>query len=474
MPALAPPFALVLALAPSTPAVAQATAPGTTIENVARLSYGADTDARTVASNPAVITVARLVDVAVVAASDTRPFGTTSQARVEFEVHNTGNDAERFVLTAGATPAAASVAGILAGATAEASPTEYALAAGERRTVVVLVDLATDSRADAAVTLTATAASGHGRPRRDAGGRTPSLAGPAARRAPAPSSPAASAAAPRRASRMTRHAGEIAIGARAGRLRPRRARQRHHLPAGGALRRRHPRGRDRRRHPGGHRLPPRQPDARKSHGAGVAIATTPIRPLRRHRHPRRARRRAAHASPHRPVPDRHPVRIPPMTPALFRTVALAALATPLAVPLAAAAGQLDVRSGVMVETKQRGSDGTARVTLAPAQRAFVPGDHVVLTLDYDEHRKGAAGEHRLRQSGAARTRLSQPRRRLGRARGVGRRPHLRQPLAAPRADPGRRLAAGATSTTSPMCAGGSTVRSAPGATGRFAFQAVLK
>lgn len=66
-----------------------------------------------------------------------------------------------------------------------------------------------------------------------------------------------------------------------------------------------------------------------------------------------------------------------MTPALFRMAALAALAA----PLPALAGPLDVRSGVMVETRQRAGDGTTRVTLAPAQRV-VPGDRVVLTLDY--------------------------------------------------------------------------------------------
>lgn len=162
MPSTALALALC-ALAPCRPAAAESTAPGTTIENVARLSYAAGADARTIDSNVAVVTVARLVDVAVTAAAETRPFGTAAQARVEFQVRNTGNDAERFVLAAAATPAQASVAGIAVAGTVAATPT-IALAAGESRTVVVLVDLATDARYDAAVVLTATAAGGHGAP----------------------------------------------------------------------------------------------------------------------------------------------------------------------------------------------------------------------------------------------------------------------------------------------------------------------
>lgn len=53
----------------------------------------------------------------------------------------------------------------------------------------------------------------------------------------------------------------------------------------------------------------------------------------------------------------------------------ALLATP------ALAGPLQVTSQVLVESRQRAPDGTTRVTLVPARRA-VPGDRVVFALAY--------------------------------------------------------------------------------------------
>ncbi|GAA4219091.1 hypothetical protein GCM10022253_20650 [Sphingomonas endophytica] len=64
----------------------------------------------------------------------------------------------------------------------------------------------------------------------------------------------------------------------------------------------------------------------------------------------------------------------PIRPLLL--LAAAALAAP-----ALAAGPLQVTSQVMVEAKQRAADGTTRIALVPAQRV-VPGDRVVFTLAY--------------------------------------------------------------------------------------------
>ncbi|MFK3890433.1 hypothetical protein [Sphingomonas sp. NPDC079357] len=55
-------------------------------------------------------------------------------------------------------------------------------------------------------------------------------------------------------------------------------------------------------------------------------------------------------------------------------------ATALAAP-ALATGPLQVTSQVMVEAKQRAADGSTRITLVPAARV-VPGDRVVFTLAY--------------------------------------------------------------------------------------------
>ncbi|VXC33208.1 DUF11 domain-containing protein [Sphingomonas sp. 8AM] len=57
---------------------------------------------------------------------------------------------------------------------------------------------------------------------------------------------------------------------------------------------------------------------------------------------------------------------------------LAALA---AASPALAAGPLQVASKVMVEARQRAADGTTRIALVPAHRV-VPGDRVVFTLAY--------------------------------------------------------------------------------------------
>jgi uncharacterized repeat protein (TIGR01451 family) len=53
----------------------------------------------------------------------------------------------------------------------------------------------------------------------------------------------------------------------------------------------------------------------------------------------------------------------------------------LAAAPAIAAGPLQVTSQVMVEAKQRAADGTTRIALVPARRV-VPGDRVVFTLAY--------------------------------------------------------------------------------------------
>ncbi|MEH3103754.1 MAG: hypothetical protein PGN12_07585 [Sphingomonas phyllosphaerae] len=53
----------------------------------------------------------------------------------------------------------------------------------------------------------------------------------------------------------------------------------------------------------------------------------------------------------------------------------------LATSPAMAAGPLQVTSQVMVEAKQRAADGTTKIALVPAHRV-VPGDRVVFTLAY--------------------------------------------------------------------------------------------
>ncbi len=57
------------------------------------------------------------------------------------------------------------------------------------------------------------------------------------------------------------------------------------------------------------------------------------------------------------------------------------LAALVAASPAMAAGPLQVTSKVMVEAKQRAADGTTKIALVPAQRV-VPGDHIVFTLAY--------------------------------------------------------------------------------------------
>ena len=66
------------------------------------------------------------------------------------------------------------------------------------------------------------------------------------------------------------------------------------------------------------------------------------------------------------------------------TIVATALSGAVLPPAAHAAGPLAVTSTVMVESKVRGTDGTTRVVLTPARRV-VPGDHVVLTLAYQNN-----------------------------------------------------------------------------------------
>ncbi len=71
-----------------------------------------------------------------------------------------------------------------------------------------------------------------------------------------------------------------------------------------------------------------------------------------------------------------------MFPGFFTTAASSiAMLAMLTVAPAIAAGPLEVTAKVMVEVKQRAADGTTRIALVPAARV-VPGDRVVFQLAY--------------------------------------------------------------------------------------------
>ena len=138
---------------------AEASTPaGQVIRNVAMLTTGAQ---QQVASNEVTLTVAHVIDVAVVAPVPSRPQADVAREEVAFVVRNTGNAAERFLLSAAATPAGVTVAGLAADGLADGA---IVLAPGEERGVIVSLDGVRDAAGDATVTLTATAATGHGVP----------------------------------------------------------------------------------------------------------------------------------------------------------------------------------------------------------------------------------------------------------------------------------------------------------------------
>ncbi|WP_162242989.1 hypothetical protein [Sphingomonas sp. Leaf412] len=136
------------------PAAAAPTPAGTTIRNVATLDLGT----RTIASNEVALTVARLIDVAVVAVVPRAPI-VDVRADVAFDVRNPGNAEQRILLVAtvpGDATAAISVDG---------SPVDaIVLAPGEERRVVVTVGGLDRGAGDVAVSLGGTAAEGHGAP----------------------------------------------------------------------------------------------------------------------------------------------------------------------------------------------------------------------------------------------------------------------------------------------------------------------
>ena len=144
--------ALIVAATP----VQAATPAGTMIRNVATL----DTGSQVVTSNEVVLTVARVIDVAVAPVVPRAPIGTDARQEVAFTVRNTGNAEERFDLSAGA-DAGATVAGIAVDGSAT---TAIVLAAGETRRVVVLVEGAAAASGDVRVALTAAATTGQGAP----------------------------------------------------------------------------------------------------------------------------------------------------------------------------------------------------------------------------------------------------------------------------------------------------------------------
>lgn len=165
-------IALVLAALP-VPAGAEGTAAGTAIVNTARLAFGNGPDAGTVPSNTVVLTVVRVIDVAVTAAATRQSFGSDAPERVTFQVRNPGNAPERYTLSATAAFSLAVVTGIVVGADGASPPgpaasTTIYLQPGESRSVVVLVRVGPDANgappADFPVTLTATAVAGHGAP----------------------------------------------------------------------------------------------------------------------------------------------------------------------------------------------------------------------------------------------------------------------------------------------------------------------
>lgn len=151
--------ALACALVPGSQAAAASTPAGQVIRNVATLTLG--TQQQQVASNEVTLTVAHVVDVAVAAVVASRPQADVAREEVAFVVRNTGNAAERYRLSAAATPAGVSVIELVAEGLANG---EIVLAAGEERRVVVALAGVRDAAGDATVTLTATAATGHGAP----------------------------------------------------------------------------------------------------------------------------------------------------------------------------------------------------------------------------------------------------------------------------------------------------------------------
>lgn len=154
-------FAVAAVVCASLPCAgaASATAPaGQVIRNVATLTSGAQ---QQVASNEVTLTVAHVIDVAVTAVVPSRPQADVAREEVAFIVRNTGNAAERYLLSAAATPAGVTIAALAADGLADGA---IVLAPGEDRRVTIALDGVRDAAGDATVALTAAATTGHGVP----------------------------------------------------------------------------------------------------------------------------------------------------------------------------------------------------------------------------------------------------------------------------------------------------------------------
>ncbi|MDP1027358.1 hypothetical protein Q5H91_09045 [Sphingomonas sp. KR1UV-12] len=152
-------------------------------------------------------------------------------------------------------------------------------------------------------------------------------------------------------------------------------------------------------------------------------------------------------------------------------VSVSALGLLMVAP-AIAAGPLEVTAHILVEAKQRATDGTTRVALVPATRV-VPGDRVVFQLAYRntgrqpladivlDNPVPAAIAYRAPAEGSAAPELTVDGRRWG--------PLATLDVALPG---GGTRAATAADVTRVRWRLGAPL--APGAAGRLAFQAVLK